>query len=61
MTDRESNDERLPLHMRPSIYATQPTKFTVFLRTFLPWQVIRFIVINLKMMRMIRLNERMHQ
>ena len=42
------------------MYATRPTKFTVFLRTFLPWQLVRFVVINLKMMNMIRLNERVH-
>ena len=37
-----------------TFYATQPTRFTVFLRTFLPWQVVRFAVINLKMLRIIR-------
>lgn len=34
-------------------YATVPTRRTVFLRTFLPWQAIRFVVINLKMFRLI--------
>lgn len=47
-----------PVHTRPSeedlSYVTRPTRTTLFLRTFLPWQAWRFIRINLKMMRMIR-------
>ena len=35
-------------------YATKPTRATIFLRTFLPWQIWRFISINLKMVSMIR-------
>jgi len=35
-------------------YATRPTRRTVFLRTFLPWQLWRFAVINLKMIGIIR-------
>ena len=35
-------------------YATKPTRFTVFMRTFLPWQLWRFAVINLKMIGIIR-------
>jgi len=31
-----------------------PTGFTIFMRTFLPWQIYRFIVINIKMLGMIR-------
>lgn len=34
-------------------YVTQPTRLTVFLRTFLPWQLWRFARINLKMIRII--------
>jgi hypothetical protein len=30
-----------------------PTRATRFFRTFLPWQLVRFAWINLKMMRMI--------
>ena len=30
---------------------TKPTATTRFFRTFLPWQLLRFVVINLKMMR----------
>lgn len=33
-------------------YATMPTRWTLFLRTFWPWQAWRFIVINLKMLRL---------
>lgn len=33
---------------------TRPTRWTVFLRTFIPWQLWRFVRINLKMARMIR-------
>ena len=35
-------------------YATMPTAWTLWLRTFLPWQLVRFAVINLKMLRLIR-------
>jgi hypothetical protein len=37
-----------------SSYATKPTRFTVFMRTFLPWQMWRFAAINLKMIGIIR-------
>lgn len=36
-----------------SFFATRPTSFTRFLRTFIPWQVVRFVWINLKMIRII--------
>jgi len=45
-------------HMRPSFYATKPTRLTVFLRTFLPWQLWRFLRINLKMVWIIRRSHR---
>ena len=34
--------------------AALPTPLTVFMRTFVPWQMLRFAVINLKMLRLIR-------
>jgi hypothetical protein len=37
-------------------YVTVPTRRTIFLRTFLPWQVWRFIRINMKMLGVIRLS-----
>ena len=42
-------------------YSTKPTGFTRFLRTFIPWQMIRFAVINLMMMRMIALGHKDHK
>ena len=40
-------------HLTEQFYATKPTRFMVFLRTFLPWQLVRFAFINLKMLRII--------
>jgi hypothetical protein len=41
-------------------YVTKPTRWTLFLRTFLPWQLWRFAVINLKMVGIIRRSHRSH-
>ncbi len=30
-----------------------PTKHTVFIRTFIPWQLVKFIYYNLKMLRVL--------
>lgn len=30
-----------------------PTKFTIFMRTCVIWQIYRFLVLNLKMLRLI--------
>jgi len=35
-------------------YVTKPTRTTLVLRTFLPWQAWRFVVINVKMIDIIR-------
>lgn len=35
-------------------YVTRPTRWTLFTRTFVPWQLWRFARINLKMLRIIR-------
>ncbi|HQW65740.1 MAG: hypothetical protein SFU84_11065 [Gemmatimonadales bacterium] len=35
-------------------HVIMPTRRTVFMRTFFPWQVWRFVVINLKMLGVIR-------
>jgi hypothetical protein len=53
-------DNNLPSYMKESMYATRPTRLTVFLRTFLPWQILRFLLINFRMIRMIRLNQHSH-
>lgn len=58
MPTSQNPNPTLPSHMKESIYATRPTRLTVFMRTFLPWQILRFILINFRMMRMIRINER---
>lgn len=44
-----------PTRRGQALNATQPTAFTRWKRTFIPWQIVRFIAINLKMMRIIRL------
>jgi hypothetical protein len=36
-----------------AFFATQPTAWTRFLRTSIPWQMFRFLAINLKMVRII--------
>ncbi len=37
----------------PEHYVPTPSRTTVFFRTFVPWQLLRFIAINLRMLRMI--------
>ncbi len=37
----------------PTSYATVPTPLTRFWRTFAPYQFLRFLVINVKMLRLI--------
>jgi hypothetical protein len=34
-------------------YASRPTPRTLFFRTFFPWQVLRFVFVNLRMTVMI--------
>jgi len=34
-------------------YATKPTRWTLFWRTFLPWQAWRFVWLNVKMLKII--------
>lgn len=46
----ESKQDKL---QNPRYFAPKPSKFVCFMRTFLPWQFIRFLWINLKMLRMI--------
>jgi hypothetical protein len=42
-------------------YVTDPTKRTLFLRTFVPWQLWRFAAINLKMIGIIRRSHGPHR
>ncbi len=58
--NKPNPSSHLPAPMAISAYATRPTRFTLFLREFLPWQLIRFAVINLKIVRMTLRNERSH-
>jgi hypothetical protein len=39
-------------------YVMKPTRWTLFLRTFLPWQLWRFAAINVKMLGIIRRSHR---
>jgi hypothetical protein len=43
-----------------SSQVVNPTKRTLFLRTFVPWQLWRFAVVNLKMIGIIRRSHRTH-
>jgi len=40
-------------HPEPKWLAIRPTPFTIYLRRSLAWQLVRFIVINLRMLAMI--------
>ena len=42
-----------PVRPRGPADAALPTPLTVFMRTFLPWQIWRFIRINLGMLQII--------
>jgi len=42
----------------PGYFAPVPTDMTVFFRTCIIYQIWRFIAINLKMMKIIRLSHR---
>jgi hypothetical protein len=49
-----SNDPRRLPPLDPAFAAVvRPTALTVRLRTFLPWQLVRFAVINVKMLRIL--------
>ncbi len=37
----------------PDKYSPMPTKFTKFWRTCIPYQAIRFIVLNLKILKIV--------
>jgi hypothetical protein len=38
---------------RPISYASVPTRGTRFMRTFVPYQLLRFTIINVKMLRLL--------
>ena len=54
MTETTQPEHPSDVTATKQFYVTKPTRTTVFLRTFLPWQMWRFAVINLKMIGVIR-------
>lgn len=50
-----SNDPPVltPVAAEETRFVPRPTRRTVAMRTFIPWQLWRFVVINLRMFRMI--------
>lgn len=49
-----------PRYLTEAFHAVTPTRWTVFLRTFIPYQIIRFAMINLKMLRIIQISHASH-
>jgi len=47
-------------NLKASFYATKPTNMTRFMRTFLPWQIWRFLRINWKMLTIIHRSHETH-
>jgi hypothetical protein len=58
MSDRKVYTPAPKARMKAAYYATRPTGWTRYLRTSLPWQLVRFVVINLKMIRIIGISHR---
>jgi hypothetical protein len=50
MSDRNPTPNREPYQQ--AYYPPRPTGFTRAMRTLWPWQVVRFFVINLKMLKL---------
>jgi hypothetical protein len=48
------HDRPSSAHLAAASMAPVPTRWTVFVRTCVPWQMVRFVVINMKMLRLIR-------
>lgn len=40
------------MEIKEKKYYLRPNKGTIFLRSFIPWQIYRFLVINIKMLKM---------
>jgi hypothetical protein len=49
-----------PRRLTESFLTPTPTRRTLFLRTFVPWQMVRFAIINLKMLFLIRRSHMSH-
>lgn len=53
-SNNQQNDDRAIAKRREArMYAARPTAMTRFIRVFLPWQMFRFAMINLKMIGVI--------
>lgn len=50
----------MPRPYEREYYAPMPSRTTLFLRTCVPWQLLRFVMINLKMIRMISIGHHGH-
>lgn len=37
----------------PESYAPMPTKATLFWRSFVPWQLVRFMLLNIKILKIV--------
>lgn len=48
MSEKDLNREPY----QQSYYPPKPTRFTRFMRTCVPWQLTRFLVINIKMIKL---------
>jgi len=60
MSEQAAEYRPVKAQLRPAFYATKPTGLTLFLRTFLPWQIWRFVRINFKMLLIIRKSHKGH-
>ncbi len=58
-SEQTQTDRKPRMHSTLSEYATKPTGVTLFLRTFIPWQIIRFLIINTRIMWMTVRNEKL--
>ncbi|MEY3018597.1 MAG: hypothetical protein RL336_1732 [Pseudomonadota bacterium] len=48
--------DQIPENQRPyepGYFSAKPNKFVLFMRTFLPWQLVRFAALNVKIMRLL--------
>ena len=59
--DSSRKERAAVAEINTNVYATQPTRFTLFMRTFWPWQLWRFFWINLRMMQLIGREKHQHK
>lgn len=51
--DQERQKRALATRRQDRMYAANPTWWTRYARVFIPWQMVRFAIINLKMIGVI--------